>query len=585
MTAIIQQIKERFSQSLVKSFGENFAATDPLIVAASNPRFGDYQCNISLSLAKELKQKPREVAATLLKNLEIDDLCQTPEIAGPGFINLTLKPSYLETQLKDLITDNRLGVATANPSQKIIVDFSSPNIAKEMHVGHLRSTIIGDCIARILEFRHHQVIRLNHVGDWGTQFGMLITYLQEVYPSALTQADALDLGDLVSFYKKAKIRFDEDENFKETARQAVVKLQSGDPQSRQAWQLLCQQSRREFQKIYDILDIKLTERGESFYNPYLETVIRELDQQGLLTEDNGALCVFLDGFTNKEGEPLPLIVKKSDGGYNYATTDLAAICYRVRQDKAERIIYVTDAGQANHFAQVFQVAKKAGFLPDNVAVVHVAFGLVLGEDGKKLKTRSGETVKLQELLDQAISYSLADLEKRLASEEREETGDFIAKTAETVGLSAVKYADLSQNRNSNYVFSYDKMLNLQGNTAPYMLYAYARVQSISREGGINFQDLSANSPLILKDESELILAKQLLQLPEVISAVEEDLLPNRLCDYLYELSKKYNRFYENCPVLKAAEPIKTSRLVLCDLTARTLKLGLSLLGIPVLERM
>jgi len=563
MTAIIQQIKERFSQSLVKSFGENFAATDPLIVAASNPRFGDYQCNISLSLAKELKQKPREVATTLLKNLEIDDLCQPPEIAGPGFINLTLKPSYLETQLKDLITDNRLGVAAANPSQKIIVDFSSPNIAKEMHVGHLRSTIIGDCIARILEFRHHQVIRLNHVGDWGTQFGMLITYLQEAYPSALTQADALDLGDLVSFYKKAKIRFDEDENFKETARQAVVKLQSGDPQSRQAWQLLCQQSRREFQKIYDILDIKLTERGESFYNPYLETVIRQLDQQGLLTEDNGALCVFLDGFTNKEGEPLPLIVKKSDGGYNYATTDLAAICYRVRQDKAARIIYVTDAGQANHFAQVFQVAKKAGFLPDNVAVVHVAFGLVLGEDGKKLKTRSGETVKLQELLDQAIACSLADLEKRLASEEREETSDFIAKTAETVG----------------------KMLNLQGNTAPYMLYAYARVQSISREGGINFQDLSANSSLILKDESELILAKQLLQFPEVISAVEEDLLPNRLCDYLYELSKKYNRFYENCPVLKAAEPIKTSRLVLCDLTARTLKLGLSLLGIPVLERM
>jgi len=585
MTAIIQQIKERFSQSLVKSFGENFAATDPLIVAASNPRFGDYQCNISLSLAKELKQKPREVATTLLKNLEIDDLCQPPEIAGPGFINLTLKPGYLETQLKDLITDNRLGVAAANPSQKIIVDFSSPNIAKEMHVGHLRSTIIGDCIARILEFRHHQVIRLNHVGDWGTQFGMLITYLQEAYPSALTQADALDLGDLVSFYKKAKIRFDEDENFKETARQAVVKLQSGDPQSRQAWQLLCQQSRREFQKIYDILDIKLTERGESFYNPYLETVIRQLDQQGLLTEDNGALCVFLDGFTNKEGEPLPLIVKKSDGGYNYATTDLAAICYRVRQDKAARIIYVTDAGQANHFAQVFQVAKKAGFLPDNVAVVHVAFGLVLGEDGKKLKTRSGETVKLQELLDQAIACSLADLEKRLASEEREETSDFIAKTAETVGLSAVKYADLSQNRNSNYVFSYDKMLNLQGNTAPYMLYAYARVQSISREGGINFQDLSANSSLILKDESELILAKQLLQFPEVISAVEEDLLPNRLCDYLYELSKKYNRFYENCPVLKAAEPIKTSRLVLCDLTARTLKLGLSLLGIPVLERM
>jgi arginyl-tRNA synthetase len=454
-----------------------------------------------------------------------------------------------------------------------------------MHVGHLRSTIIGDSIARILEFRGHQVTRLNHVGDWGTQFGMLITYLKEAYPDALITADALDLGDLVAFYKKAKIRFDEDETFKETARKAVVTLQSGDPESLQAWRLLCDQSRREFQKIYDRLHIQLTERGESFYNPYLENVVTELDQKGLLQEDNGALCVFLDGFTNKDGDPLPLIVKKSDGGYNYATTDLAAICYRVREDKAERIIYITDAGQANHFAQVFQVAKKAGFLPDSVEVVHVPFGLVLGEDGKKLKTRSGETVKLQELLDEAIASSRSALLKRLQDENRTESAEFIEEVAVTVGLSSVKYADLSQNRNSNYVFSFDKMLNLQGNTAPYMLYAYARVRSIGREGNIDFQELTANASILLNEEAELVLAKHILQLSEIIQTVEEDLLPNRLCDYLYELSKKYNRFYENCPVLKSEEPMKTSRLALCDLTARTLQLGLHLLGISLLERM
>jgi arginyl-tRNA synthetase len=586
-SSIAQQIKSRFSQALEQAFGKAYTNTDPLIVPASNPRFGDYQCNISLSLAKERQQKPREVAETLLTHLDIADLCQLPEIAGPGFINLTLQPSYLEKRLNSLIGDSRLGVDIANPPQRIIVDFSSPNIAKEMHVGHLRSTIIGDCIARILEFRGHSVTRLNHVGDWGTQFGMLITYLQEAYPDALTTADALDLGDLVAFYKKAKIRFDADETFKEMARQAVVKLQSGDPDSRKAWKLLCDQSRREFNKIYDRLDIHqdLLERGESFYNPYLESVVDALDQQGLLKEDHGALCVFLDGFTNKEGDPLPLIVKKSDGGYNYATTDLAAIRYRVNEDQAQRIIYVTDAGQANHFAQVFQVAKKAGFLPDTVEVVHVPFGLVLGEDGKKLKTRSGDTAKLQDLLDEAIDRSLADLKKRLQDEDRTESQDFIDNVSKIVGLSAVKYADLSQNRNSNYIFSYDKMLNLQGNTAPYMLYAYARVRSIGREGSIDFQDLADNARVILQEEAELILAKQILQLSEVIQAVEQDLLPNRLCDYLYELSKKYNRFYESCPVLKSAEPMKTSRVILCDLTARSLQLGLSLLGIDVLERM
>lgn len=382
MISIIEQLKQRFTQALKIAFEQDFTEIEGLVVPATNPKFGDYQSNVALSLAKPLKQSPRAIAEQLVKALEISDLCEPPQIAGPGFINFTLKRSYLENQISILQKDPRLGVEKAAPPQKIVIDFSSPNIAKEMHVGHLRSTILGDCLARILEFRGHEVLRLNHVGDWGTQFGMLIAYLREVYPDALTTANALDLGDLVSFYKKAKIRFDEDETFKEEARQEVVKLQAGANDSGHAWQLLCEQSRREFQGIYDILDIKLVERGESFYNPMLSGILTQLDEQGLLTEDQGAKCVFLEGFTNKEGEPLPLIVQKSDGGYNYATTDLAALKYRVEQDQATRIIYVTDAGQANHFAQVFQVAKKAGILPENVEVVHVAFGIVKGEDGK-----------------------------------------------------------------------------------------------------------------------------------------------------------------------------------------------------------
>ncbi|HEY9668441.1 MAG TPA: arginine--tRNA ligase, partial [Coleofasciculaceae cyanobacterium] len=327
------------------------------------------------------------------------------------------------------------------------------------------------------------------------------------------------------------------------------------------------------------------ERGESFYNPLLPDVVKDLDQLGLLEENEGAKCVFLEGFTNKEGKPLPLIVQKSDGGYNYATTDLAALRYRICADGANRIIYVTDAGQANHFAQVFQVARRAGWLTPEVDIVHVPFGLVLGEDGKKLKTRSGETVRLRDLLDEAIARTRADLEARLKEEGREETEEFKAHVAQVVGISAVKYADLSQNRNSNYVFSFDKMLSLQGNTAPYMLYAYARIQSISRKGDIDFEHLGADTKVLLEEDAELVLGKHLLQLGEVLKGVEEDLLPNRLCDYLYELSKKFNQFYEQCPVLQAEEPHRTSRLMLCDLTARTLKLGLFSLGIPVLERM
>jgi arginyl-tRNA synthetase len=585
MNSLTEQLNKRFSEALIAAFGNEFSEVDALLFTASNPKFGDYQSNIALSLAKQLGQQPRAIAQQIIDNLNVSDFCEKTEIAGAGFINLTLKPTYVEERLSEIQKDPRLGIEKAKYPQKEIVDFSSPNIAKEMHVGHLRSTIIGDCIARILEFRGHDVLRLNHVGDWGTQFGMLIAYLKEVYPEALTTADALDLGDLVAFYKQAKIRFDEDEAFQEIARKEVVKLQAGEEDSLHAWRLLCDQSRREFQVIYDLLDIKITERGESFYNPLLPGIVENLNKQGLLVEDAGAKCVFLEGFTNKEGQPLPLIVQKSDGGYNYATTDLAALQYRVRQDGVQRIIYVTDVGQSSHFAQVFQVARRAGFLADNVEVVHVPFGLVLGEGGKKLKTRSGDTIKLKDLLDEAIAGARKDLEQRLAEENRQETEEFINNVSRVVGISAVKYADLSQNRNSNYIFSYAKMLDRKGNTAPYMLYAYARVQSISRKGEIDFERLPEDAKIILEHESELALAKYLLQLTETIASVERDLLPNRLCEYLYELSQKFNKFYEFCPVLQSDETARTSRLILCDLTARTLKLGLSLLGISVLERM
>ncbi len=584
MGSTLDQLSAQFSKALTSAFGKDFSETDPILGVASNPKFGDYQANVALPLAKRLGQPPRKIAEQIVQNLSVDDLCEAPTIAGPGFINLTLKTSYLEAQLHSMQRDKRLGISAASPAQKVVVDFSSPNIAKEMHVGHLRSTIIGDCIARVLEFQGHDVLRLNHVGDWGTQFGMLITYLREAYPKALTTSDALDIGDLVTFYKQSKVRFDADPDFQEASGQAVVKLQAGDEETLQAWQLLCDQSRREFDKIYQRLDIQLTERGESFYNPHLEAVITDLKATGLLVEDQGAQCVFLEGFTNKAGDPQPLIVQKSNGGYNYATTDLAALRYRIGKDGAQRIIYVTDAGQANHFAQVFQVAQRAKWIPESVEIVHVPFGVVQGEDGKKLKTRSGETVRLRDLLDEAIATAKSDIENRIEAEERTESPEFIDDVARVIGMGAVKYADLSQNRTSNYIFSYDKMLALQGNTAPYLIYAYVRVQGISRKGDIDFAQ-QEKIEIQLKEEAELVLAKHLMQLGDVLDQVAADLLPNRLCLYLFELSQKYNQFYDRCPVLSAEEPARTSRLALCDLTAQTLKLGLSLLGIDVLERM
>jgi arginyl-tRNA synthetase len=632
MLSVFHRLSERLQLALDLAFPEQAAAAraagrplDPQLVAASKPEFGDFQANGALALAKPLGLKPRAIAEQIAACLQADPaftaLCLEPEIAGPGFLNLRLRPEALAAEVAARLADPRLGVPLAGiaaaldsaapegeasgeagpvaPAEPVIVDFSSPNIAKEMHVGHLRSTIIGDALARVLEFRGHQVLRLNHVGDWGTQFGMLITHLKQVAPQALTTADAVDLGDLVAFYRQAKARFDADETFQTTAREEVVRLQGGDPVSRRAWQLLCEQSRREFQAIYDRLDIRLAERGESFYNPYLEAVVADLDAAGLLVLDEGAQCVFLEGVSGKEGKPLPVIVQKSDGGFNYATTDLAAIRYRFAAppagDGARRVIYVTDAGQASHFAGVFQVARRAGWIPAEARLEHVPFGLVQGEDGKKLKTRSGDTVRLKDLLDEAVERCEADLRRRLAEEGRAESEEFIHHVATTVGLAAVKYADLSQNRTTNYQFSFDRMLALQGNTAPYLLYALVRIAGIARKGGdvANTGDedeitgvfADSDHPLHFSEPQEEALVRQLLDFDAVIAAVEDELLPNRLCTYLFELSQVFNRFYDQVPVLKAPPAARGSRLALCRLTADTLKLGLSLLGIATLERM
>jgi arginyl-tRNA synthetase len=367
----------------------------------------------------------------------------------------------------------------------------------------------------------------------------------------------------------------------------VVQLQAGDPDTLKAWKIVCELSKRSYRAIYDLLGVspEICDRGESFYNPMLPTVVTALADAGLLVENQGAQCVFLEGFTNKAGEPLPMIVQKSDGGYNYATTDLAAIRYRIQEDKADRLVYTTDVGQSNHFAQVFQVVRRAGWVPETVALFHAPFGLVLGEDGKRIKTRSGDTVPLRDLLEEAIARTRSDLQQRFFAEGRSESEDFIEDAARTIGIGAVKYADLSQNRTSNYIFSYDKMLALQGNTAPYMLYAYVRVQGISRKGNIDFEHLASDIPLSLQDDAELVVLKHILQMADVIEQVSQDLMPNRLCQFLFELSQKFNQFYDRCSVLDAPEPQRTTRLLLCHTTARTLKLGLSLLGISVLERM
>ncbi len=606
MLKISTQLEEVLNRALTKVFPKEDRSpetssilTRDNLVPASKPEFGDFQINCALSLAKEIKQPPRHIAQQIADQLQKDNdflqICNAPNIAGPGFINLSINSQTLISEIYIRLKDKRLGVPLkkfsaaqekVEQNNRVIIDFSSPNIAKEMHVGHLRSTIIGDSLARVLEFCGYEVLRINHVGDWGTQFGMLITHLKEVVPEALHKKDVVEISDLVNFYRQAKKRFDEDEDFQKKSRSEVVNLQAGEEGSLTAWQLLCNQSRKEFQKIYDRLDIKLNERGESFYNKFLVDIVDDLKNKNLLINDQGAKCIFLDGLLGKDGKPQPIIIQKSDGGFNYATTDLAAIKYRLTKspdgDGAFRLIYVTDAGQASHFFGVFQIAKLAKWIPRNCQVEHVPFGLVQGEDGKKLKTRSGETIRLVDLLDEAIQRAKKDLKDRLKTESRFENESFIDKVSTTVGISAIKYADLSQNRVSNYQFSFDKMLSLQGNTAPYLLYALVRIAGISRKGGnlnVSSKNIQFNEP------QEWALIRKLLQLDCVIEEVEKELLPNRLCGYLFELSQTFNRFYDQIPILKASEPSRTSRLALCAITADTLKLGMSLLGIPTLDRM
>ena len=588
MLKLRNALQHRLLEAMAQALPLPDAAVDFPLEPATKTEFGDFQANGAMGLAKVLGRAPRQIAQAVVDHLQVEDLCHPPQVAGPGFINFTVRPEVLAAEVQERLNQPRLGVPTAQCRQRVVVDFSSPNIAKEMHVGHLRSTIIGDCIARLLSFRGHQVLRLNHLGDWGTQFGMLIAHLKHVAPRSLSGEEHVDLGDLVAFYRQAKKRFDEDEGFQEHSRREVVKLQAGEPDSLKAWGLLCQQSRQGFQAVYDRLDVQLVERGESFYNDALPRVVEDLEQAELLVVDDGACCVFLEGMTGKGGQPLPLIVQKRDGGYNYATTDLAAIRQRLASpdaggEGAERVVYVTDAGQSNHFAAVFQVAQRAGWVPAGCRLQHVPFGLVQGADGKKLKTRDGATVRLRDLLEEAVERARRDLVERMAREQRQAKEDFVAQVAETVGIAAVKYADLSQNRTTNYQFSFDRMLALQGNTAPYLLYAYVRIQGIARQGGSLVA--AEPSPVSLQAPQELSLARQLLNFDEVILAMEQDLLPNRLCAYLFGLSQTFNRFYDQLPVLKAPAQSRHTRLALCRLSAQTMGLGLALLGIKTLDRM
>ena len=598
MPNIQRQLDARITAAIRAAFPE--AADAPAIVQPSqDPRFGDYQANGAMALAKRLKQKPRDVAAAVLAQLDVSDCCDPPEIAGPGFINLRLSPKWVGEELGRVNASERLGVSPAPQPETVVVDYSAPNLAKEMHVGHLRSTIIGDALARLLDFAGHKVVRQNHVGDWGTQFGMLLTYLLEtrVDPSKSVPEELADLEEL---YRKAKARFDADPDFANNARQKVVHLQAGDADTRAFWRFFLGVSLEHCKKVYGRLGVLLTDadiRGESAYNNDLPKVIEALEQKHLLTPSEGARCVFLNApegkplFLNKEGNPLPLIVQKSGEGYLYATTDLAAIRYRVGELGAGRILYTVDARQALHFAMVFECARQAGFARPETVLEHIAFGTMMGADGKPFKTREGGTVKLMDLLDEAVAKALDLVTRKNADDVASGratalTGEQMNDIARIVGIGAVKYADLSQNRTSDYVFSWEKMLSLDGNTAPYMQYAYARVRSIFRKGGHEAEEHRADAaPLGLDHPAELALAKMILRFPEAIDRTLDDYRPNLLAAYLYDLAGAFTAFYDACPVLQSEGDVRSRRLSLCDLTARTIQQGLKLLGIETAERM
>jgi len=550
------------------------------VIYATRPEFGDYQANGVMAVAKKVKTNPRELAAKVLAAIPENKLIARAEIAGPGFINLFLTDEYLTHWGEHYGQSEQELIEPVASPLRVVVDYSSPNLAKEMHVGHLRGTIIGDSLVRVLEASGHEVIRQNHVGDWGTQFGMLIAHMESLRSD--NAQVSVELSDLESFYRAAKQRFDNEPGFAEIARGYVVKLQGGDADCLTAWQSFIDTSLGHCESVYEHLGVTLSRKDlkpESFYNPQLKQIITTLDDKGLLSVSEGAKCVFLDEFMGKEGAPLPTIVQKSDGGFLYATTDLAAIEYRAGTLKADRVLYVVDARQSLHFQQVFAIARKAQMVPESCSLEHISYGMMMGEDGKPFKTRSGDNVKLIDLLEESVRRAHAIVsEKNPALDESSR-----AKIAEVVGISAVKYSDLSKNRTSDYVFDWGTMLSFDGNTAPYMLYAFARIKSILRKQSSGDQT-SATTIKITADEERRLLLKN-LQFQETILVVAQEGYPNYLCSYLFELAGIFMRFYEACPVLKAEQDVRASRLHLVVLTAKTLEKGLTLLGLETLEQM
>ena len=548
--------------------------------AVRRSQHADFQSDAALALRRRLGGNPRDIAARVVERAELDDLCSKVEISGPGFINLTLSNEAIGRLLAEAAADERLGVPEAERPEVVTVDYSAPNAAKEMHVGHLRSTIIGDATVRLLEFCGHTVIRQNHLGDWGTPFGMLVEHLLDI--GEAEAAHELSVGDLNGFYQAARRKFDADPAFQERSRRRVVLLQSGDEATLRLWRMLITESQKYFLAVYRLLGAKLDENdfyGESYYNDQLESVVDELEELGLLRESEGAKCVFPEGFTGRDGEPLPLIVRKSDGGFGYPATDLATIRHRLRKLHATRLVYVVGLPQRLHLDMIFQTAREAGWLTPPARAEHIGFGSVLGSDGKILRTRAGASVKLVDLLEEAVNRASAIVAEKNPDLDAETR----AAVAKAVGIGAVKYADLSTDRVKDYVFDYDRMLSFDGNTAPYLQYARARICSIFRKGGI--EPPRDVPPLTLTEPTERALALQLLGFEGVVAQIVENLEFHRLAQYLYSLATAFTAFYENCPVLNAEGEVRTARLVLCDLTARTLKLGLDLLGIESPDQM
>lgn len=570
-------LSDKVSQALIAAG----ASTDcePQVRQSAKVQFGDYQANGVMAQAKKLGMPPRQLAEKVLENLDLTGIASKVEIAGPGFINIFLDPVFLAAQVEQAVVSERAGVSAIATPETIVIDYSAPNVAKEMHVGHLRSTIIGDAAARTLSFLGHKVIRANHVGDWGTQFGMLIAFLEKQQQE---NAGEMALADLEGFYREAKKHYDEDEAFAERARGYVVKLQGGDEYCREMWRKLVDITMTQNQITYDRLNVTLTRddvMGESLYNAMLPGIVADLKAKGLAVESEGATVVFLDEFKNKEGEPMGVIIQKKDGGYLYTTTDIACAKYRYETLHADRVLYYIDSRQHQHLMQAWTIVRKAGYVPESVPLEHHMFGMMLGKDGKPFKTRAGGTVKLADLLDEALERA-----RKLVSEKNPDMpANELNALANAVGIGAVKYADLSKNRTTDYVFDWDNMLAFEGNTAPYMQYAYTRVLSVFRKAGIDEQSITA--PVVIGNERESVLAARLLQLEETLAVVVRDGTPHVMCAYLYDVAGLFSAFYEHCPILSAEQPVRDSRLQLARLTAKVLKIGLDTLGIETVERM